>query len=106
MIYVLAGADDSAAGASRSDAPMVLHLASDRRSAYLISFPRDLWVPIPGFGRNKINGLAFGGAELTVLLWRDLTEKPRELEQGEGAPHCRGCELDGFNPMLAGQPED
>ncbi len=40
--YVLIGADDSAGGASRSDALVVLHLAADRRSAYLISFPRDL----------------------------------------------------------------
>ena len=54
MNYVLIGADDPAGGSSRSDALMVLHLAADRRSAYLISFPRDLWVPIPGYGRNKI----------------------------------------------------
>jgi anionic cell wall polymer biosynthesis LytR-Cps2A-Psr (LCP) family protein len=55
MNYVLIGADDAAGGASRSDALMVLHLSANQRSAYLISFPRDLWVPILGYGRNKLN---------------------------------------------------
>ena len=75
MNYVLIGADDSAGGASRSDALMVLHLAADKRSAYLISFPRDLWVTIPGFGHNKINAAyAFGGAELTVATLEGLLD--------------------------------
>ena len=53
--YVLIGGDVAAGGASRSDALMVMHPAGDRRSAYLVSFPRDLWVAIPGYGHNKIN---------------------------------------------------
>jgi LCP family protein required for cell wall assembly len=89
MNYVLIGTDDSAGGASRSDALMVLHLAADRRSAYLISFPRDLWVPIPGFGRNKINAAyAFGGAELTVETLEGLLDVRMD--------HVAQVELDGF----------
>ena len=87
--YVLIGADDSAGGASRSDALLVLHLAADRRSAYLISFPRDLWVPIPGYGRNKINAAyAFGGAELTVATLEGLLDVRMD--------HVAQIDLDGF----------
>jgi LCP family protein required for cell wall assembly len=89
MNYVLIGADDSKGGASRSDALMVLHLAADRRSAYMISFPRDLWVPIPGFGRNKINAAyAFGGAELTVKTLEELLDVRMD--------HVAQVDLDGF----------
>ena len=89
MNYVLIGADASAGGASRSDALMVLHLAADRRSAYLVSFPRDLWVTIPGFGRNKINAaFAFGGAELTVATLEGLLDVRMD--------HVAQVDLDGF----------
>lgn len=73
--YVLIGSDSrtSAAGQGRSDALMVLHLAGDRKSASLISFPRDLYVPIPGHGRNKINAaFALGGTPLTVRTLEGL----------------------------------
>ena len=72
---VLIGADDAAGGASRSDALMVLHLDADRRHAYLISFPRDMYVSIPEHGRNKINAAyAFGGTALTVRTLEGLLE--------------------------------
>src|SRR6478609_8910765 len=35
-------------GAQRSDALMILHIAADRRSAAVVSIPRDTWVPVPG----------------------------------------------------------
>ena len=34
---------------------MVVHLNAKRNKAYIISFPRDMYVAIPGHGRNKIN---------------------------------------------------
>jgi polyisoprenyl-teichoic acid--peptidoglycan teichoic acid transferase len=68
--YVLMGSDSrdvGNAGHGRSDVLMVMHLAADRKSAYMISFPRDMYVPIPGHGKNKINAaFAFGGPSLTV----------------------------------------
>jgi LCP family protein required for cell wall assembly len=72
---VVMGSDSRTAdaGQGRSDVLMVLHLAGDRRSASLISFPRDLYVPIPGHGRNKINAaFAFGGPQLTVRTLEGL----------------------------------
>jgi LCP family protein required for cell wall assembly len=89
MNYVLIGSDEADGGVSRSDALMVLHLAADRRTAYLISFPRDLWVPIPGYGRNKINAAyAFGGAELTVRTLEGLLDVRMD--------HVAQVDLDGF----------
>jgi polyisoprenyl-teichoic acid--peptidoglycan teichoic acid transferase len=65
--FVLLGVDDDSGGSSRSDALMVLHLPASRDAAYLISFPRDMYVPIPGRGSNKINAAyAFGGTRLTI----------------------------------------
>jgi len=54
---------------------MVMHLSGDRKSAYLISFPRDMYVPIPGHGRDKINAaFAFGGPPLTVRTVEGLVD--------------------------------
>jgi LCP family protein required for cell wall assembly len=74
--YVLMGSDSrdvGNAGNGRSDVLMVMHLSADRKSAYMISFPRDMYVPIPGRGKNKINAaFAFGGPTLTVRTLESL----------------------------------
>jgi LCP family protein required for cell wall assembly len=58
----------------RSDTIMLVHLPADRKSAYLISIPRDSWVPIPGYGQDKINAaLAFGGPRLLRQTIEQLT---------------------------------
>ena len=74
--YVLMGSDSRDVGnpgSGRSDVLMVMHLAADRKSAYMISFPRDMYVPIPGKGKDKINAaFAYGGPPLTVRTLEDL----------------------------------
>ena len=40
---------------ARSDAIMLARLDPVRRRAALLSLPRDLWVPIPGFGEGKLD---------------------------------------------------
>src|SRR5215203_3632472 len=76
--YVLLGSDSrmkTDAGQGRSDVLMVMHLSGERKSAYLISFPRDMYVPIPGHGRDKINAaFAFGGPPLTVRTVEGLVD--------------------------------
>lgn len=75
--YVIIGSDSRTAdpGQGRSDVLMVLHLDGDRRGASLISFPRDMYVAIPGHGKNKINAAyAFGGAPLTVRTLEALLD--------------------------------
>lgn len=90
--YVLLGSDSRAAGnagAGRSDVLMVLHLSGDRRNAYLISFPRDMYVAIPGHGKNKINAaFAFGGPQLTVRTVEGLL--------GTRMDHVALIDFDGF----------
>ena len=61
-------------GDGRSDTLMLLHLEADREKAYLISFPRDMWVNVPGHGENKINAAySYGGTKLVAETINELT---------------------------------
>ena len=75
--YVLLGSDSrdpNNEGNGRSDSIMVVHLNAKRNKAYIISFPRDMYVDIPGYGKNKLNAaFAFGGAPLTVRTLENIT---------------------------------
>ncbi|MFC8798174.1 LCP family protein [Promicromonospora sp. NPDC057138] len=62
------------AGAQRTDAIMLVHIAADRQTAAVISIPRDSWVPIPGYGEAKINAaFSFGGPPLMIHTVESLT---------------------------------
>ncbi len=75
--YLLLGSDSrdpGNEGNGRSDTMMLVHLNAKRTKAYIISFPRDMYVNIPGYGKNKINAaFAFGGAPLAVRTLENLT---------------------------------
>lgn len=71
--FVLMGVDKRDGDRGRSDSLMVAHLSGDRKNLYLISFPRDMWVTIPGRGKDKINAaFAYGGTALTVSTLQEL----------------------------------
>jgi len=58
----------------RSDTILVLHMPSNGGPPVLISLPRDSYVPIPGFGSNKINAaFSFGGAKLLAETVQNAT---------------------------------
>lgn len=58
----------------RSDSFIVLHISADRKNVYLVSFPRDMWVSIPGHGKAKINAAySWGGSALAVQTIEQLT---------------------------------
>jgi LCP family protein required for cell wall assembly len=60
------------AGGQRSDTMMVLHVEPDAQRTLAVSFPRDLWVDVPGVGGSKINS-AFneGGPDAIVNTLKD-----------------------------------
>ena len=63
------------AGAQRTDSIMVVHLPADRKATYVVSIPRDSWVPIPGRGMHKINAaFSFGGPALMIRTVEQLTK--------------------------------
>ncbi|WP_395109095.1 LCP family protein [Actinomadura sp. SCN-SB] len=79
-------------GAQRSDTLMLLHLPADRKKAYVISFPRDSWVQIPGYGPQKINAaFSFGGPPLLIETVENLT--------GIRIDHFGAIDFSGFKAM-------
>src|SRR5689334_4060791 len=61
----------------RSDTIMVVHIDPGKHTGILVSFPRDLWVDIPGHGTAKINAaFAFGGPQLTIATIRQDFDIP------------------------------
>ncbi len=71
---VLAIGNDARPGdtVSRSDVMVLIHIPDDHSKVYLIHFPRDLWVDIPGHGQAKLNAAyAYGGAPLLVQTLQD-----------------------------------
>jgi LCP family protein required for cell wall assembly len=61
-------------GGHRSDTIMVLHVPANGTRAVLISLPRDSYVPIPGYGYNKINAAySFGGPKLLAQTVQNVT---------------------------------
>ncbi len=75
---LLIGSDSRGAVAGgRSDVIVLMHVNKDRTKVHLVHFPRDLYVPIPGHGKDKINAAyAYGGAPLLVRTIQDLVDVP------------------------------
>lgn len=61
----------------RSDVMMLVHVSEDDESVYITSFPRDLYVDVPGHGKDRINSaLAYGGVGLAVTTVENYTGVP------------------------------
>lgn len=64
-------------GDEHSDSIMLVHTDPSRHRVVFLSIPRDLWVPIPGHGTQKINAAyQIGGPPLAVQTIRDFTGLP------------------------------
>ena len=80
------------AGAQRADTIMLVHLPADRARAYLVSFPRDAWVPIQGQGNAKLNAaFSWGGPPLLIATIERLT--------GVRVDHFAILDFEGFRSM-------
>jgi LCP family protein required for cell wall assembly len=55
------GTDQDIGGENRSDTIILVHTDPRQQRAIFLSFPRDLWVEIPGVGMGKINSAFEGG---------------------------------------------
>ncbi|WNM41786.1 LCP family protein [Micromonospora halotolerans] len=53
---------DQAGGGRRADSVLLVHVPADRSRLYLVSLPRDLLVPVPGRGTDKLNATFTAGA--------------------------------------------
>ncbi|HUI49079.1 MAG TPA: LCP family protein [Acidimicrobiia bacterium] len=76
----------------RSDTIMVVHVDSATGTALVVSFPRDLWVAIPGLGHAKINA-AFNAGPQRVI---------ETIEQDFDVPisHYLQIDFEGFQKMV------
>ncbi|SDS17872.1 cell envelope-related function transcriptional attenuator common domain-containing protein [Paraoerskovia marina] len=73
-----------------ADTIMLAHVPEDRENLYLISFTRDMWVPIPGLGEGKINSAFSRGGTPT------LTETVSELLGGVDVDYTMQTNFAGF----------
>jgi LCP family protein required for cell wall assembly len=65
---------DRRVGLNNSDSIMILRTDPSRHRLVYLSIPRDLRVPIPGHGENRINSaFPLGGASLTIRTIESLT---------------------------------
>src|SRR4051794_17325004 len=78
------GTAANSASGQRSDTMMLLHISDDRKSATVVSLPRDSYVTIPAYtdengdkhptSKNKLNAAyALGGAPLLIQTVKDET---------------------------------
>lgn len=86
--FVVMGADGPH-DHGNSDVLMVAHLTATRDKLYLVSFPKDLYVGIPGHGEGRISSASeLGGPQLTVETLQDLL--------GIDVEHAAMVDFDGF----------
>ena len=75
--------------AQRSDTIMLVHIPADRSGAQVISFMRDNWVEIPGYGEAKLNAaMSQGGVPLLVETLENIIDIPID--------HVAITDFDGF----------
>lgn len=61
------GKGDEGTTGQRSDTIMILHVDPTQQKAAILSIPRDLYVPIPGNGKDKVNAaFSIGGPQLLI----------------------------------------
>jgi LCP family protein required for cell wall assembly len=77
-VFILVLGSDARPGETitgeRADSIHIVALNPAKGRATIVGFPRDSWIPIPGYGTNKINSaMVDGGPELEVKTVESLT---------------------------------
>src|SRR5438034_3799232 len=66
--------NDRRVGLNNTDSVMLLHTDPSRHRLAYLSIPRDLRVPIPGYGEDRVNSaFSRGGAALAIRTIRNFT---------------------------------
>ena len=92
------GNNQDIGGAARADTIMLVHTDPDTRKSVVLSFPRDLWVDIPGYGMDKINAGFEGGIDGGgPALMRDTIQKLT----GITIDHYLYVDLNGFQQAVS-----
>ena len=88
-------------GPHRTDTIIVLTLDPERGDAGMLSIPRDLWVPIPGYGENRIN-MAYVLGELRDYPGRGAALAKKTVEEFLGYPihHYVLVNFEGFEQVI------
>jgi LCP family protein required for cell wall assembly len=91
------GNNQDIGGTTRADTIMLVHTDPALQKAIVLSFPRDLWVNVPGHGMDKINsafegGIEGGGPQLMADTINRLT--------GLGVDHYLYVDLQGFQDVV------
>ncbi len=90
--YLLLGSDSRPGDSGRADVIQLVHVDKAKENVWIIHFPRDLYVDIPGHGKNKINAaFAFGQSPLLVTTIEDLV--------GVKIDHVARTDFEGFQKL-------
>jgi LCP family protein required for cell wall assembly len=88
------------ASAKNTDTMILLHVPADGRKATAVSFPRDSYVNIPGFGKGKLNAAyangAFGSGKANPDRGRQLLVRTLSELSGLRIDHYVEVDLLGF----------
>lgn len=76
----------------RSDSMMLVHIPEDRSQIYIMSTVRDMYVEIPGQGKNKLNAaVSFGGVPLLIQTLEGMLDTKVD--------HVAMIDFDGFKEL-------
>lgn len=90
--YLLIGSDARPGDAGRADVIQLVHIDEAEENIWIIHFPRDLYVEIPGRGEDKINAAyAYGKSPLLVSTIQDLV--------GVKIDHVAQIDFEGFEQL-------
>ncbi|MGI8588064.1 MAG: LCP family protein [Chloroflexia bacterium] len=98
---LLLGLDTRHPGDSRSDTMILVSIDPSAKTAALLSIPRDLWIPIPGFGENRINA-AYQFGETNNVAGGGPGLAMQTVEQNFGVPvhYYAQVEFSGFQRIV------
>jgi LCP family protein required for cell wall assembly len=92
-------------GGQRSDTMMIVRVDPNTSTTLVVSFPRDLWVQIPGMGLSKINAAYNAGPQKVIdMLKQDFNLNINHFVQVDFASFQGVVNAIGTIPVYVGYP--